>query len=83
MVIQVTHAGRGGEGNVRSPSRGKSKEAAEQAFEKEVIRRHRENRDSRPVGLPHSSTCGICPFMLLIAGDLLLAADLCWARWCG
>ncbi|KAG8955353.1 hypothetical protein FRC04_008704 [Tulasnella sp. 424] len=42
---RITHAGRGGQGNVRSPSRDPAKEAAERAFEEEVVRKSRENRD--------------------------------------
>lgn len=41
----VTHAGRGGQGNVRSPSRDPAKEAAERAFEEEVLRKSREHRE--------------------------------------
>ncbi|KAG8899186.1 hypothetical protein FRC01_010628, partial [Tulasnella sp. 417] len=43
---RITHAGRGGQGNVRSPSRDPAKDAAERAFEDEVIRKSRENRES-------------------------------------
>ncbi|KAG8993901.1 hypothetical protein FRB90_000571 [Tulasnella sp. 427] len=42
---RITHAGRGGQGNVRSPSRDPAQQAAERAFEEEVLRKNRENRE--------------------------------------
>jgi len=44
---KVTHAGRGGQGNIRSPSRDRSKEVAEIAYEEEVLRRSREHRQAQ------------------------------------
>jgi len=44
-TTRVTHAGRGGQGNVRSPSRDPAKEAAERVYEEEVLRKSREHRE--------------------------------------
>jgi len=44
-VNRVTHAGRGGEGNIRSPSRDPAKEAADRTYEEEVLRKSREHRE--------------------------------------
>jgi len=44
-VDSITHAGRGGQGNVRSPSRDPIKEADERAYEQEIIRKSREARE--------------------------------------
>jgi len=46
---KVTHAGRGGQGNIRSPSRDASKDAADRAYDEEVIRQRREQRAAQPV----------------------------------
>lgn len=45
---KITHAGRGGAGNVRSPSRDRNKEQADVRYEEEVLRKSREDR---PIGL--------------------------------
>jgi len=46
---KVTHAGRGGQGNIRSPSRDANKEAADRAYEEEILRQRREQRAGQPV----------------------------------
>ncbi|KAG8892628.1 hypothetical protein FRB99_002577 [Tulasnella sp. 403] len=43
---RVTHAGRGGQGNIRSPSRDPAKDAADRAFEEDVLRKSREHREA-------------------------------------
>lgn len=56
---QITHAGRGGQGNVRSPSRDPAKDAAERAFEDEVLRKNRDNRESWGVSYGRGGTGNI------------------------
>lgn len=47
-VEKITHAGRGGAGNVRSPSRDRNKEQADLLYEEEVLRK---SRQDRPIGI--------------------------------
>jgi len=56
---RVTHAGRGGQGNIRSPSRDAAKEAAERSYEEEVLRRSREQRAHLPVSAGRGGTGNI------------------------
>ncbi|KAG9051292.1 hypothetical protein FS837_009558 [Tulasnella sp. UAMH 9824] len=56
---RITHAGRGGQGNVRSPSRDPAKDAAERAFEDEVLRKNRDSRESWGVSYGRGGTGNI------------------------
>jgi len=58
-VEGVTHAGRGGQGNVRSPSRDASKDAADRAYEEEILRQRREQRNNLPVSSGRGGTGNI------------------------
>jgi len=56
---RVTHAGRGGQGNVRSPSRDPAKDAVERAFEEDVLRKSREHREQFGVSAGRGGTGNI------------------------
>jgi len=56
LSAKTTHAGRGGQGNIRSPSRDASKEIAERAHDEEVLRRNRELRADLPVSSGRGGT---------------------------
>jgi len=56
---RVTHAGRGGQGNVRSPSRDASKLAEERAYEDAIIRKRRLEREAQPVSAGRGGTGNI------------------------
>ncbi|KAG8864096.1 hypothetical protein FRB96_006970 [Tulasnella sp. 330] len=56
---RVTHAGRGGQGNIRSPSRDPAQVAQERAFEEAVIRKRREEREAQPASSGRGGTGNI------------------------
>jgi len=56
---RVTHAGRGGQGNVRSPSRDASKVAEERAYEEAILRKRRQEREGQPLSSGRGGTGNI------------------------
>ncbi|KAG9013464.1 hypothetical protein FRB94_002538 [Tulasnella sp. JGI-2019a] len=56
---RVTHAGRGGQGNVRSPSRDANKVVEDRLYEEAIIRKRRQERENQPVSAGRGGTGNI------------------------